>query len=104
MKTFSRIDFRGTYQEINPTRLFRHIKINFLPEGGDLMFRKLFEIYQRKIRPRAKKILIGLLIFFVLFTVIGFFGLPPLLKYILTKELSQNLHREVTIKQITFNP
>ncbi len=68
------------------------------------MVKKVVGIYQNKIRPRAKKILIGLLIFFVLFTVIGFFGLPPLMKYILTKELSQNLHREVTIRQITFNP
>ncbi len=68
------------------------------------MVKKLVGIYENKIRPRAKKILIGLLIFFVLFTVTGFFGLPPLLKYILTKELSQNLHREVTINQITFNP
>ena len=71
---------------------------------GERMVKKLVGIYENKIRPRAKKIVIGLVIFFVLFTVIGFFGLPPLLKYILTKELSQNLHREVTIKQITFNP
>ena len=71
---------------------------------GERMVKKLVGIYENKIRPRAKKILIGLLIFFVLFTITGFFGLPPLLKYILTKELSQNLHREVTINQITFNP
>ena len=68
------------------------------------MKKKLVGIYKNKIRPRAKKIVIGLIIFFVLFTVIGFFGLPPLMKYILTKELSQNLHREVAIKQVTFNP
>ncbi|HME43764.1 MAG TPA: DUF748 domain-containing protein [Syntrophorhabdales bacterium] len=68
------------------------------------MVKKLVGIYKNRIRPRAKKIVIGLLIFFVLFTVIGFFGLPPLLKYILTKELSQDLHRKVTINQIMFNP
>ena len=68
------------------------------------MKKKLVGIYKNKIRPRAKKIVIGLIIFFVLFTVIGFFGLPPLMKYILTKELSQNLHREVTIGQIKVNP
>lgn len=68
------------------------------------MVNKLTGIYEKKIRPRAKKILIGLVIFFVVFTLAGFFVLPPLLKYVLIKELSQNLHREVTIKQITFNP
>jgi uncharacterized protein involved in outer membrane biogenesis len=68
------------------------------------MFPKLFEIYQTKIRPRAKKILIGLIIFFVVFTLVGFFVLPPIVKSILTKQLSENLHREVTIDQIKFNP
>jgi uncharacterized protein involved in outer membrane biogenesis len=68
------------------------------------MVKKLVGIYENKIRPRAKKILIGLLIFFVVFTLAGFFVLPPVLKYVLTKELSQNLHREVTISQIKTNP
>ncbi len=47
---------------------------------------------------------IGLIIFLVLFTLIGFFVLPPVLKSILVKQLSQNLHREVTIHQIKINP
>jgi predicted PurR-regulated permease PerM len=68
------------------------------------MVKKLIGIYENKIRPRVKKILIGLLIFFVVFTLVGFFVLPPLLKSILTKELSKNLHREVTINQIKINP
>jgi len=68
------------------------------------MIKKLTGIYEKKIRPHAKKILIGLLIFFVVFTITGFFVLPPVLKSILTKELSQNLHREVTIGQIKINP
>jgi uncharacterized protein involved in outer membrane biogenesis len=68
------------------------------------MVKKLLEIYQNKIRPRAKKILIGFVIFFVVFTLVGFFVLPPVLKSILTKELSKNLHREVTINQIKINP
>jgi uncharacterized protein involved in outer membrane biogenesis len=53
---------------------------------------------------KIKKILIGVVIFFVVFTIVGFFVLPPILKSILTKQLSQNLHREVTINQIKFNP
>lgn len=61
-------------------------------------------IYRNKIRPRLKKIFIGVIIFFAVFTLVGFFVLPPVLKLILTKQLSQNLHREVTINQIKVNP
>jgi len=68
------------------------------------MVQKLVGIYKNKIRPRAKKILIGLLILIVVFTLAGFFVLPPVLKSILTKELSKNLHREVTISEIKTNP
>jgi uncharacterized protein involved in outer membrane biogenesis len=52
----------------------------------------------------VKKILIGLIIFFVVFTLVGFFALPPIIKSILTKQLSANLHREVTIDQVKINP
>jgi uncharacterized protein involved in outer membrane biogenesis len=68
------------------------------------MFRKLFQFYQNKLRPRWKKIVIGVVIFFAVFTLVGFFVLPPIAKSILTKQLSENLHREVTIDQIKFNP
>ena len=68
------------------------------------MFKKLFGIYKNKLKPRLKKIFIGLIIFFVLFTVLGFFVLPPIVKSILTKQLSENLHRSVTINQIKINP
>ena len=51
-----------------------------------------------------KKIAIGLLIFFAVFTIVGFFVLPPILKSILTQKLSENLHREATIEDIKFNP
>ena len=68
------------------------------------MLKKLLEIYKNKLKPRLKKIFVGLIIFFVLFTVLGFFVLPPILKSILTKKLSENLHRSVTINQIKINP
>jgi uncharacterized protein involved in outer membrane biogenesis len=68
------------------------------------MFKKLMEVYQNKLKPRWKKILYGLIIFFAVFTLVGFFVLPPILKSILIKQLSQSLHREVTIKQIKVNP
>jgi len=68
------------------------------------MVKKLVGIYEDRIRPRGKRILIGLLIFFVVFTLAGFFVLPPVLKSILTKELSKTLVREVTINRIRINP
>jgi uncharacterized protein involved in outer membrane biogenesis len=83
---------------------WKHASPYDLPRGGESMVKKLLGIYQEAIRPRVKKIVIGLLIFFVVFTLIGFFVLPPVLKSILTKELSQNLHREVTISEIKTNP
>jgi uncharacterized protein involved in outer membrane biogenesis len=51
-----------------------------------------------------KKYLIGLGIFLVIFTLFGFLGLPPILKSILIKQLSQSLHREVTMREIKTNP
>jgi len=68
------------------------------------MFRKLSGIYRTKIRPQVKKIVLGLIIFFAVFTLVGFFALPPIVKSILTKQLSENLHRAVTIDQIKINP
>ena len=68
------------------------------------MLTKISGIYGNKIKPRLKKILLGIIIFFVVFTLVGFFVLPPILKAVLTKQLSQNLHREVTINQIKINP
>jgi uncharacterized protein involved in outer membrane biogenesis len=55
-------------------------------------------------RPRLRKILIGTLIFLVLFTITGFFVAPPILKSVLTKKLSEKLHREVAIQKIKVNP
>jgi uncharacterized protein involved in outer membrane biogenesis len=68
------------------------------------MFKKLVKMDKKKLRSRLKKIFIGLIIFFAAFTLLGFFGLPPILKFILAKKLSENLHREVTINQIKLNP
>jgi hypothetical protein len=51
-----------------------------------------------------KKVLVGTAIFLFLFTVIGFFAVPPILKAVLIKKLSERLHRQVTIEKIAFNP
>ncbi len=53
---------------------------------------------------RLRKFLIWITGFFVLFTIIGFFVLPPVVKSVLIKKLSENLHREVAIKEIKINP
>ncbi len=51
-----------------------------------------------------KKCLIGLAIFFAIFTIFGFFVFPPILKSILIKKISEKIHREVTIDKIKVNP
>jgi len=51
-----------------------------------------------------KKIVIVLAAFLILFTLIGFFALPPLLKNLLQDKLSETLHRPVSIQAIAVNP
>jgi len=53
---------------------------------------------------RTKKIIRWVGSFLVLFTLFGFFILPPVLKSVLVKKLSENLHRQVTIQKIKINP
>ncbi len=52
----------------------------------------------------VRKTVIGFLIFLVVFSITGFFILPPVLKSVLTKKLSEGLHRQVFIRQIKVNP
>jgi hypothetical protein len=54
--------------------------------------------------PKLKSILIGIVIFFVCFTVGGFFAVPPLVKHLLVKNLSSELNRDVSINKIKVNP
>lgn len=51
-----------------------------------------------------KKILIGLVVFFVLFSLAGFFVLPEIIKRIATEKMAAVLHRPVTIEKISINP
>jgi len=57
-----------------------------------------------KTSSRLRKVLAGVLIFFIIFSIVGFFVLPPVLKSVLTRKLSETLHREVTIGEIKINP
>jgi hypothetical protein len=54
--------------------------------------------------PRTRQIGKWLAVFFLLFSLLGYFAAPPLLKSILLKQLSQALHREVSIEKIDINP
>lgn len=42
--------------------------------------------------------------FLLVFGLLGYFAAPPLLKFILLKQLGQELHREVSIENIDINP
>ena len=53
---------------------------------------------------RLVKITLWIAGFFAVFTLVGFFVLPPVLKSILVKKLSENIHRPVSIKEIKINP
>src|SRR4030042_6173940 len=51
-----------------------------------------------------KKVFIGCVVLMIVFTLVGFFALPPVLKSILIDQLSKNLHRDVSINKIRLNP
>ncbi len=53
---------------------------------------------------RFKKVAIGLVLFLVVLIVSSYFLVPPILKSVLTKKLSEALHREVTLERVHFNP
>src|ERR1039457_5706636 len=53
---------------------------------------------------RRRNIILGFLSAFVLFSLFGFFGLPPILKAQGEKRLSALLHRPVTIGRVRVNP
>ncbi|RXV68360.1 DUF748 domain-containing protein [Burkholderia stabilis] len=53
---------------------------------------------------RTRRIGIGVLIFLVLFGLLGFFAAPPLIRHIAEQQLSQQLDRPATIQRIALNP
>src|ERR1700760_2893458 len=53
---------------------------------------------------RAQRIASGLLIFVVLFGLLGFFAAPPLIRHIAAQQLSEQLDRPATIGRIALNP
>ena len=63
----------------------------------------MLRLGQFVVRHRTR-ILIGAAAFLVLFTLIGFFVVPPILKSVLATQLTAALHREVTIAEVRVNP
>ena len=55
-------------------------------------------------RLNLKKTLKGIAVFLVVFSIIGFLILPPIVKSVLLKQLSEKLHREVSIQAVRVNP
>ena len=53
---------------------------------------------------RYKKWIIGAVVFFVLFTIIGFFAIPPIVKPYLLETLSKTLNRQVSLSDLSLNP
>ncbi|MCX5734299.1 MAG: DUF748 domain-containing protein, partial [candidate division NC10 bacterium] len=51
-----------------------------------------------------RRLLIGSAAALVVFALLGFFAIPPILKSIVTKQLTAALHRDVSIREVRFNP
>src|SRR6266702_1234730 len=53
---------------------------------------------------RTRRVMTGLLIFLVVFGLLGFFAAPPLIRHIAEQQLSKQLDRPATIGRIALNP
>jgi len=54
--------------------------------------------------PRIQKVILGIGVALLLYTLVGFFAVPPILKYVLTNKLTETVHREVGIDNVRVNP
>jgi uncharacterized protein involved in outer membrane biogenesis len=62
------------------------------------------KLKQLRTNHTARKTFIVALIFIIVFSLVGFFAVPPILKSILIKKMSEGLHRQVAIRQVKVNP
>ncbi|KVT46257.1 DUF748 domain-containing protein [Burkholderia multivorans] len=53
---------------------------------------------------RTRRIGLGILIFLVLFGLLGFFAAPPLIRHVAEQQLGEQLGRPATIRRIALNP
>jgi hypothetical protein len=60
----------------------------------------------KKLKPvgTVQKIIFWTIIFFIAYTIVGFFILPPIIKIIAVNKIEENLNRKVSIDKITLNP
>ena len=64
----------------------------------------MLKAYYIIVMPKLRTIFIWVVALFIFFTIAGFFAVPPLVKHLLIKNLSKELHRDVSINQIKINP
>src|SRR3569833_544728 len=53
---------------------------------------------------RLRKLLFWVIGLFLVYTIVGFFIAPPIVRSVAAKQLSKQLGREVTIQQVKLNP
>jgi hypothetical protein len=56
------------------------------------------------LKPWQRKLLIASAVLLAAYTLIGFFILPPIIRSVATKQLTQQLDRDVTIQKVKLNP
>ncbi|MBW2172174.1 MAG: hypothetical protein JRF69_09395, partial [Deltaproteobacteria bacterium] len=61
-------------------------------------------IQRIKAMPRWQKLVMAAVACLLVYTVVGFLILPPIIKSVLQKKLSENLHRQTVIEDIDLNP
>jgi hypothetical protein len=60
--------------------------------------------YWRKLTARERKVVLWILGVFLFYTIVGFLILPPIIRAVTVKELSEDLDRKVTIQSVRVNP
>ena len=60
--------------------------------------------FSRRHGHKLRNVVLGTLLVLVVLAALGFFAVPPLAKYYAVKTLSEQLDRDVTIRDIEFNP
>ena len=64
----------------------------------------MWEFIWYSLTPRQRRLIIGALALLAAYTLIGFVILPPIIRSVATKELSRQLDREVSIREVKLNP
>lgn len=64
----------------------------------------MFEFIWFTLSPRKRKVILWALALLLAYTLIGFLILPPIIRSVATKQLSQQLDRAVSIRKVKLNP